>query len=54
MATGVHGAVHNVKINLESISDTDYIEDMSRRANALASQADEQCAQILNLLEKRK
>ena len=53
MATGVHGAVHNVKINLKDITDTDYVKNKTKEAESCADDADEQCAKILNMLEER-
>ena len=53
LATGVHGAVHNVKINLKDITDDDYVEKQTKEAETCATKADEQCAKILSLLEER-
>ena len=47
LATGLHGAVHNVKINLKDISDQKYVEDQTKEAEKLATNADEMCAKIL-------
>eukprot|EP00093_Oithona_nana_P014865 14865.XXX_972284_975935_1 [CDS] Oithona nana genome sequencing. len=53
LATAVHGGVHNVKINLESVTDKAYVEEMTKEASKLASEADENCIQILQILEDR-
>lgn len=53
MATGVHGAVHNVLINLESITDAEYVSELRMKAETLAQGADELCHKILLLLEER-
>ena len=47
LATGLHGAVHNVKINLKDISDQKYVEEQTKEAEKLATNADEMCAKIL-------
>ena len=53
LATGVHGAVHNVKINLQDITDLEYVKIQTKEAESCANDADEQSAKILNILEKR-
>lgn len=53
LATGVHGAVHNVNINLKDITDLDYAKDKAKEAESCAKTADQQSAKILNMLEER-
>ena len=53
MATAVHGAVHNVLINLENISDDPYVQDTKAKAEGLAQAADDQCAKVLEILKDR-
>ena len=53
LATGIHGAVHNVQINLKDVTDKTYIEEMTERIQDLALKADEGCSSVLNFLETR-
>jgi len=53
LATGVHGAVHNVNINLKDITDLDYAKEKAKEAESCAKTADQQSAKILNMLEER-
>merc|ERR1711935_1018542 len=53
LATGVNGAVHNVKINLKDITDLDYAKEKAKEAESYAKTADQQSAKILNMLEER-
>jgi len=53
LATAVHGAVHNVLINLENITDESYVQDMKSKADNLAEGADDRCAKVLQVLSQR-
>ena len=53
LATGIYGALDNVKINLESISDEDFVHEMEKATESIAKEAETFSTQILADLEKR-
>jgi len=53
LSTGIHGAVHNVQINLKDITDEDYVKEMKILIKSLAFTADEGCGQVLEALDRR-
>lgn len=53
LETGIWGALQNVLINLEGITDEAFREGCGREARALAQRASEECRQVLDLLAGR-
>ena len=49
--TGVDSAVYNVRINLGSIKDTQYVETTKQELDSLQRNADEKTQQILDIVE---
>ena len=54
LATGVHGAVHNVDINLLQISDDSFRDEMREKARAQVELAEANCKKVLDILDGRK
>ena len=53
LETAVHGAVHNVQINLKDIEDTDYCRTMSDKAGQEVYKAEKNCKVVLKTLDDR-
>lgn len=54
LATGVHGAVHNVDINLKQIVDEGYRKEVHEKAKKEVETAEKFCKEVLALLETRE
>ena len=54
LATGVHGAVHNVDINLKQITDEKYRIEVKEKAKQEVETAEKFCGQVLALLDGRE
>ena len=54
LATGVHGAVHNVDINLKQIVDEEYRKEVREKAGKEVETAEKFCKEVLALLEARE
>ena len=54
LATGVHGAVHNVEINLKQISDEKFRAEIQDQARAEVKKAESSLKQVLDALDARE
>jgi glutamate formiminotransferase/formiminotetrahydrofolate cyclodeaminase len=53
LATGIHGAIHNVKINLADVTDEAYATTTTDNVDLLVIKTDQMTSQILALLQIR-
>ena len=50
---GIWGAWKNVLINMKDIQDADFVDRITKEANDIRLRAEQNCKEILEILEKR-
>ena len=53
LVTAVHGAVHNVEINMKDLADQTYITAKKSQCQEAIKTAEEGCKKVLDALDKR-